>query len=127
TVAAAPVSGKWKIRRNRLYVLPRCMSEEFVIYHNPRCSKSRQALELLRQAGVEPRVVEYLKRPPDAKTLRSFGLPAREIIRDNEEEYAALKLAQKTDAELLDAIATHPVLLQRPIVIHGQRAVVARP
>lgn len=103
------------------------MPNDLVIYHNPRCSKSRQALEILRQHGFEPVVIEYLKTPPDEKTLRSFGLPVREIIRDNEDEYAALKLAEKTDAELFDAIVTHPILLQRPIVVRGKRAVVARP
>lgn len=100
-----------------------------IIYHNPRCSKSRQALEILRQHGEEPTVIEYLKTPLDVETLRSFALPAREIIRDNEDEYAALNLADpsKTDAELFAAIAQHPILLQRPIVIVGKRAVVARP
>src|SRR5882724_4385953 len=103
------------------------MPNDFVIYHNPRCSKSRQALELLRHHGIEPVVIEYLKTPPDAKTLRSLGLPAREIIRDNEDEYATLNLAGKSDTELFDAIAKHPILLQRPIVVHVKRAIVARP
>ncbi|MEI6085495.1 MAG: arsenate reductase (glutaredoxin) [Verrucomicrobiota bacterium] len=103
------------------------MANDFIIYHNPRCSKSRQTLEILRQHGIEPVVIEYLKTPPDAKTLRSFGLPAREIIRDNEDEYATLQLTEKTDAELFDAIVKNPILLQRPIVICGKRAVVARP
>ncbi|MCG3150223.1 MAG: putative protein YfgD [Verrucomicrobiae bacterium] len=103
------------------------MPNDFVIYHNPRCSKSRQALEILRQHHIKPTVIEYLKTPPDVNTLRSFRLPARELIRDNEDEYAALKLADKSDAELLDAIVKHPILLQRPIVVRGNRAVVARP
>ena len=103
------------------------MAEKFVIYHNPRCSKSRQALEILRQRGIEPVVIEYLKTPLDAKTLRSLGLPVRELIRDNEDEYAALNLAGKSDADLIAAIVKHPILLQRPIVVHGKRAVVARP
>lgn len=105
------------------------MPTDYVIYHNPRCSKSRQALELLRQRGIEPRIIEYLKSPPDLNTLRSFGLPVREILRDNEAEYTALGLADpgKTDAELLAAIVKHPILLQRPIVFHAGRAIVARP
>lgn len=105
------------------------MPKEIVIYHNPRCSKSRQALEILRQRGLAPVVVEYLKTPLDAETLRLLGLPAREILRDNEDEYAALNLADpgKSEAELFAAIAQHPILLQRPIVISGKRAVVARP
>lgn len=102
------------------------MSDDFIIYHNPRCSKSRQALELLRQHGIEPTIIEYLKTPPDAATLRSLGLPAREILRDNEDEAAALKPGL-TDAELFNAIAQAPILLQRPIVVRGKRAVVARP
>ena len=105
------------------------MPNDFIIYHNPRCSKSRRALEILRQRGHTPVVIEYLKTPLDVETLRSFGLPAREILRDNEDAYAALNLADpgKTDAELFAAIAQHPILLQRPIVMGGQGAVVARP
>jgi arsenate reductase len=105
------------------------MPKEFVLYHNPRCSKSRKALEILRQSGIAPTIVEYLKAPLDVETLRSLGLPAREIIRDNEDEYAALNLADpsKSDDELFAAIAQHPVLLQPPIAISGKHAVLARP
>jgi arsenate reductase len=105
------------------------MNPTTVIYHNPRCSKSRQALELLRQRGLNPRVIEYLQTPPDLATLKSFRLPARELLRDNEDEYAALNLGDtgKTEAELLGAIVAHPILLQRPIVIHHGRALIARP
>jgi arsenate reductase len=105
------------------------MKNDYLIYHNPRCSKSRQALELLRQRGIEPRVIEYLKTPPDLKTLQSLGIPVRELLRDNEDEYTALNLgaAGKTDAELFAALVQHPILLQRPIVIHGKRALIARP
>ena len=105
------------------------MLSDYVIYHNPRCSKSRQALALLRARGIEPRVIEYLKTPPNLDTLRSFGLPARALLRDSENEYAALHLADpgKSDADLFAAIVQHPILLQRPIVVHGQRTVVARP
>ncbi|MCX6967984.1 MAG: arsenate reductase (glutaredoxin) [Verrucomicrobia bacterium] len=104
------------------------MPNACVIYHNPRCSKSRKALEILRQHGHTPRVIEYLKTPPDVEALRALGLPAREILRDNEDAYAALNLADpsKTDAELFAAIVAHPILLQRPIVIVGKRAMVAR-
>ena len=105
------------------------MPNAFVIYHNPRCSKSRKALEILRQHGIAPLVIDYLKTPLDAQTLQSLGLPARAILRDNEDEYVALNLADpnKTDAELFAAIAQCPILLQRPIVVAGKRAVVARP
>ncbi len=105
------------------------MSTDFTIYHNPRCSKSREALKLLREHGVTPVIVDYLKTPPGVETLRSLGLPARELIRDNEDEYAELNLADpaKSDAELFAAIGQHPRLLQRPIVVAGERVVVARP
>jgi arsenate reductase (glutaredoxin) len=105
------------------------MASNITIYHNPRCSKSRKALELLQEKGAQPTVVEYLKTPLDAATLRSFGLPARSIIREDEDEYAALQLGDpaKTDEELFQAIAAHPILLQRPLIVSGKRAFVARP
>ena len=107
--------------------------DNYLIYHNPRCSKSRAALDLLREHKIEPRVIEYLKTPPDAKTLKGLlvklGLSPRDILRDGEEEFARLKLEdpKKTDRELIDAIVKHPVLLQRPIVVRGNRAVIGRP
>lgn len=107
--------------------------DEFVLYHNPRCSKSREALRLLRQQGIEPRIVEYLRDPPDATTLRTLlqklGLHPRDILRDSEKEYAAANLSDPslTEEELIAAIVQHPILLQRPIVVRGERAVVGRP
>ena len=105
------------------------MPADITIYHNPRCSKSRKALEILNEHGCKPVVVEYLKEPLDVATLRSFGIPPREMIRTDEDEYAALNLADpgKTDDELFAAIAQHPILLQRPLVVSGKRALVARP
>jgi arsenate reductase len=106
---------------------------EFVIYHNPRCSKSRQALEILSEHNIEAEVVEYLKTPPDAKTLKDLlkklGLKPRDILRDGEDEYASLKLADPkwSDDDLLAAIVKHPILLQRPIIVRGNCAVVGRP
>ncbi|HEY8522031.1 MAG TPA: arsenate reductase (glutaredoxin) [Gammaproteobacteria bacterium] len=102
------------------------------IYHNPRCSKSRQTLELLKERGVELEIVEYLKTPPTKATLktllRKLGLEARDIIRTNEPEYAAAKVkADATDDELLDLIVAQPKLLQRPIVEVGSRARIGRP
>jgi arsenate reductase (glutaredoxin) len=103
------------------------------IYHNPRCSKSREALQLLRDAGQEPEVVEYLKTPPDAATLarlqQALGLPAREMARSNEPAWreAGLDTATTDDAAVLAAIARDPVLLQRPLVVRGARAVIGRP
>jgi arsenate reductase len=104
-----------------------------VIYHNPRCSKSRQTLELLHSNGVEPEVVEYLATPPDAATLRAIldmlGLQPRELMRREEAEYKALNLdddALSAD-QLIAAMAEHPRLIQRPIVVRGARAAIGRP
>lgn len=103
------------------------------IYHNPRCSKSRQALALLRGRGVEPEIVEYLKTPPDAKALRAIlkklGLKARDIMRKGEAPYRELGLADpaKSEDELIAAIAAHPILLERPIVVKGSDAILGRP
>lgn len=103
------------------------------IYHNPRCSKSRQALALLEARGITPRVVEYLKTPPDRATLaallRKLGLPASALVRRNEAEFAALGLDRPgvTEDELLDAMAAHPKLIERPIVVVDRRARIGRP
>jgi arsenate reductase (glutaredoxin) len=103
------------------------------IYHNPRCSKSRQALALLEARGLQLRVVEYLKTPPDRATLagllRKLGIPARDLLRRNEPEYGALGLgdASLPDDALLEAMATHPKLIERPIVVVGRQARIGRP
>jgi arsenate reductase len=103
------------------------------IYHNPRCSKSRQALELLRGRGVEPEVIEYLKMPPDeatlARLLGQLGIGPRDLLRSKEPEYKALGLADPglDDAALIRAMVRHPKLIERPIVVQGRRAVLGRP
>jgi arsenate reductase len=103
------------------------------LYHNPRCSKSRTALALLRERGVEPEIIEYLKTPPDEAelmgVLRKLGLNAEDVIRKNEAPYKELGLGRDsiTEAELIAAIAAHPILLQRPIAVAGKRAVIGRP
>ena len=107
------------------------------VYHNPRCSKSREALALVEGSpavgGSDLKIIEYLKTPPtlaDLKRLHNLlGVPVREMIRSNETEYAELGLGDTamTDDALLDAVATHPKLLQRPIVVNGDKAVIARP
>ena len=103
------------------------------LYHNPRCSKSRGALELLRERGIEPRVIAYLETPPSADELRDLlrllALPARALLRTGEEEYAALGLDDPalSDDELIAVMATHPRLIERPIFVHGDRAVIGRP
>lgn len=105
----------------------------FVLYHNPRCSKSRQALELLRGRGIEPRIVLYLETPPDAEALRrllvALDLGASELLRKGEPEYAALGLGDPAldDAALVAAMAAHPRLIERPILLRGARAVIGRP
>ncbi|SDP66208.1 arsenate reductase [Ralstonia sp. 25mfcol4.1] len=107
------------------------------IYHNPRCSKSRETLALVETAaqrlGEPVEIVEYLKSPPTLSTLRQLhtmlGVPVREMIRDGESVYKELDLADSglTDAELLAAVADNPILLQRPVVVRNRRAVIGRP
>jgi arsenate reductase len=93
------------------------------IYHNPGCSTSRNTLALLRDAGVEPAVVEYLKTPPTKERLRqlaaAIGVPVRALLRTNEAPYTELKLddPKRSDDELLDAMVAQPILIQRPIVV----------
>lgn len=105
---------------------------EFQIYHNPRCSKSRNTLALLQEHGVEPEVVLYLETPPDAAGLRDLlaklGKTPAELLRKGEAEYRELGLgAGSSDEELLAAMAGHPKLIERPIVVRGERAVLGRP
>ena len=103
------------------------------IYHNPRCSKSRETLSLLRDQGVEPEIVEYLKDPPNAQVLsdllNQLGLEPRALMRRKEAEYAELGLddpALSREA-LIEAMVTHPRLIERPIVVKGGKAVLGRP
>ncbi|KVU84831.1 arsenate reductase [Burkholderia ubonensis] len=106
------------------------------IYHNPRCSKSRETLalvEALNPSGTPVNVIEYLKTPPTVGALetlhRQLARPVRDMLRDNEEPYKALDLgrADLTDAQAYDAIAAHPILLQRPIVVYKGKAAIGRP
>jgi arsenate reductase len=105
------------------------------IYHNPRCSKSREALTLAQQFADLQRlplnIVDYQKAPLTLAELTALhaqlGGPVRDMVRDNEDEYTALNLAQADDATLLRALAAHPRLLQRPIVGYRGRAVIGRP
>lgn len=106
---------------------------QVTIYHNPRCSKSRQTLALLRERGVEPEIIEYLKTPPDAGTLRDLlaklGLAPRALLRRREAAYRENGLADPTlgDDTLIAAMAAHPTLIERPIVAVGERAALGRP
>ncbi len=103
------------------------------IYHNPRCSKSRATLELLRTHGIEPEIIEYLKTPPPTKDLQALlaklGLQARDIVRTGEAEFkeARVDLSAADDETILALISSHPKLLQRPIVETERAARIGRP
>ena len=102
-----------------------------VIYHNPRCSTSRKTLQLLRDNGIEPTVVEYLKTPPSRAELVALihdaGIDVRAAVRKRESLYAELNLADATDDELLDAMIEYPILIERPFVVTGKGTRLARP
>ncbi len=103
------------------------------IYHNPRCSKSRQTLKLLQENGVEPRIIQYLKDPPDEHTLaRILGMLEMEpidLMRTKEDKYEELGLEEKKDDPnaLIKAMTKHPILMERPIVIKENQARIGRP
>ena len=103
------------------------------IYHNPRCSKSRQTMQLLVENRVEPEVVEYLKTPPDRATLEHLlellGLEPRELMRRKEKEYKELGLdnPELSRDQLIDAMLAHPKLIERPIVVSNGKATIGRP
>lgn len=110
------------------------MSHAVTIYHNPRCSKSRETLALLNDKGVEPEVVLYLETPPDAATLKSLlkmlGMSsARELMRQKEDLYKELNLADSTlsEADLIKAMIANPKLIERPIVVKNGQARIGRP
>lgn len=103
------------------------------IYHNPRCTKSRQTLALLEQRGIKPKVIEYLETPPSAMELKHLlkllGMPARELLRTKEDEYRQGKLddLSLSDSEIINAMVKHPRLIERPIVVVGNKAAIGRP
>lgn len=103
------------------------------IWHNPRCSKSRATLALLRERGIEPRIVEYLKEPPGLpeleRVLGLLGIGPRDLLRTGEAAYSENGLDDQELGRraLLDAMIRHPVLIQRPVVIAGERAAIGRP
>ena len=106
---------------------------DITIYHNPRCSKSRETLGILTDAKVSPVVIEYLKDTPDVETLKSLiaklGRRPIDIVRTGESMFKELGLheGEPTDDQLLKAMVAHPILIQRPIVVRGDRAVMGRP
>ena len=103
------------------------------IYHNPRCGKSRQTLQLLQEQGVEPEIIEYLKTPPSAEELndilQKLGMEPRELMRKKEAEYKASGLDdEKLDRQaLINGMVNHPVLIERPIVVANDKAAIGRP
>jgi len=106
---------------------------DLTLYHNPRCSKSRGALELLEARGLTPTVVRYLETPLSATQIKALlgklGISARQLLRSGEEEYKTLNLADASlsEQQLIDAIAAHPKLVERPILEVGDKAVIGRP
>jgi len=106
---------------------------DLTLYHNPRCSKSRGALELLEARGLTPSIVRYLETPPSAGELQGLlaklGLSARQLLRSGEDEYQALNLADASlsEAQLIAAMVAHPKLIERPILVVGAKAVIGRP
>jgi arsenate reductase len=102
-----------------------------VIYHNPRCSTSRKTLDLLRDNGFEPTVIQYLKTPPSraelVEMIKDAGIDVRPAVRKRESLYAELNLADASDDELLDAMAENPILIERPFVVTPKGTRLARP
>lgn len=104
-----------------------------IIYHNPRCTKSRQALQLLQEKNIEPEIIEYLQHPPSKKRLKELlamlHMSARELMRKTEIEYKELGLDDKslTETQLIAAMVENPKLIERPIVINKNKAIVGRP
>jgi arsenate reductase (glutaredoxin) len=107
------------------------MANKAVIYHNPKCSTSRRTLDLLRDNGIEPSIVQYLKTPPTRAELvsmiRDAGIDVRSAVRKRESLYAELNLADASDEQLLDAMAEHPILIERPFVVTTKGTRLARP
>ena len=103
------------------------------IYHNPQCGTSRNTLAMIRNSGAEPTVIEYLKTPPDRATLlaliQASGLPVMDLVRSKEAVFAELNLGHSgvTDAQLVDAMLAHPILINRPIVVTPLSTRLCRP
>ena len=106
---------------------------QITVYHNPKCSKSRQTLTILQEQGIEPTIIEYLKTPPSSEELTALiaklDMVPSELVRTGEKEYRSLNLddAAISDAELILAMVEHPILIQRPIVVNNGKAVIGRP
>ena len=110
------------------------MPQHVTIYHNPRCSKSRETLALIKEQGIEPTIIQYLETPPDAATLKTLlkelgFTSARQLMRHKEDLYKELNLADEslTEDQLIDAMIDNPKLIERPIVVKGKKARIGRP
>jgi len=107
--------------------------EKVIIYHNPRCKKSREGLQLLEDRGIHPKIVKYLEDPPTpaelGEILEKLKMKPYDLLRRNEKEFKELQLKEKKDDRkaLLEAMHNHPRLIQRPIVINGEKAALGRP
>ena len=107
--------------------------KEFTIYHNPRCSKSRQTLQILRDRGIEPSIVEYLKTPLQKDELKkistSLGFRPKEFVRKNESDFKERNLVNhlEDDDKMIEARAAYPKIIERPIVVLKDKAVIGRP
>jgi arsenate reductase len=105
---------------------------KYQIYHNPRCAKSREGLKLLRDKGVEPEIIEYLKDPPSAKRIeemiKMLGIEPHDLLRRKEKEYKQAGLSpDSSPTAIVKAIARYPKLMERPVVVKGKKAVLGRP
>jgi len=104
-----------------------------LIYHNPRCSKSRQTLELLQKNNINPEIIDYLNSPPSenelSEIIKKLSISVHDLVRKNEKIYKMVteKNPEPTDSQLIQAMAINPILIQRPIVINGEKAVIGRP
>lgn len=103
--------------------------EKITIYHNPRCSKSRETLEILRKRGKEPVIIEYLKTPLNLEQLNKLRayFALEDFIRTNEPVFKELGLSMDNELEVLQAVIKEPILLQRPIVTYKGKAIIGRP
>jgi len=110
----------------------RIMMQEITIWHNPKCSKSREAIAILDASGCESKIVKYLETSPNTqeikKVLMMLGINARALMRIKEELYKELKLGEEPNEErLIEAMAQNPKLIERPIIIKGNKAIIGRP
>lgn len=106
--------------------------QEVKIWHNPKCSKSREAVEILQENGCKAEIVKYLEEKPDEKKIKALlkmlGITPRELMRTKEDIYKELNLKdEKSDEALISAMAQNPKLIERPIIIKGERAIIGRP